>query len=400
MRERLGDVPIAVLEKGKQAGSHLLSGAVMNPSPLRELFRGRLKTADFPTYGEVPGEAVYVLTRRSALRIPPPPTMRNHGNLILSVSELGRFLSEQAEALGAVVLPETVRDEAPRRARPRASACGRAIAAADATVSSCRPSSRAATSSRGLTVLAEGTQGYLTGAAVDQFGLAGREPADLGARRQGGLARPQAAPEDRPHDGLAAADVGELRRVRRLVHLPDGRRPRDGRVRRGARVDGRRVLGPRRPAGVQDAPARLEDPRRRRAGRLGREDDHGGRLLLAPEPVQRARAPARRRGRGARQRAAPQGRPLRDRVGPARRRGGVPRAAARRGPEPRRRARLVRRVAPCEQAHEGAVRGAQHAPGVRQGLLRRRRARERDDGHEGPRSERPLPDPSERGRAA
>ena len=107
VRERLGDVPIAVLEKGKQAGSHLLSGAVMNPSPLRELFRGRLKTADFPTYGEVPGEAVYVLTRRSALRIPPPPTMRNHGNLILSVSELGRFLAEQAEAVGAVVLPET-----------------------------------------------------------------------------------------------------------------------------------------------------------------------------------------------------------------------------------------------------------------------------------------------------
>ena len=52
-----------------------------------------------------------------------------------------------------------------------------------------------------------------------------------------------------------------------------------------------------------------------------------------------------------------------------------------------------------EQAHEGAVRGAQHAPGVRQGLLRRRRARERDDGHEGARSERPLPDSSERGRS-
>ncbi len=119
VRERLGDVPIAVLEKGKQAGSHLLSGAVMSPKPLRELFRGRLKTADFPTYGEVPGEAVYVLTRRSAFRIPPPPTMRNHGNLIVSLSELGRFLSEQAEAMGAVVLPETAGDEAPRRARAR-----------------------------------------------------------------------------------------------------------------------------------------------------------------------------------------------------------------------------------------------------------------------------------------
>ena len=119
MRERLGDVPIAVLEKGKQAGSHLLSGAVMSPKPLRELFRGRLKTADFPTYGEVPGEAVYVLTRRSAFRIPPPPTMRNHGNLIVSLSELGRFLSEQAEAMGAVVLAGDLCDEAPRRARAR-----------------------------------------------------------------------------------------------------------------------------------------------------------------------------------------------------------------------------------------------------------------------------------------
>ena len=107
VRERLGDVPIAVLEKGKQPGSHLLSGAVVNPSSLRELFRGHLKTADLPTYGEVPGEAVYVLTRRSSYRIPPPPTMRNHGNVILSVSELGRFLAEQAEAVGAVVLPET-----------------------------------------------------------------------------------------------------------------------------------------------------------------------------------------------------------------------------------------------------------------------------------------------------
>ena len=96
-----------MLEKGKQAGSHLLSGAVMNPRALRELFRGRLTMADIPTYGEMPGEAVYVLTRRSRYRIPPPPTMRNHGNFIVSLSELGRFLAEQAEALGAVVLPES-----------------------------------------------------------------------------------------------------------------------------------------------------------------------------------------------------------------------------------------------------------------------------------------------------
>ena len=42
MRERLGEVPVAVLEKGKQPGSHLLSGAVMNPRAMRKLFAGRI----------------------------------------------------------------------------------------------------------------------------------------------------------------------------------------------------------------------------------------------------------------------------------------------------------------------------------------------------------------------
>jgi electron-transferring-flavoprotein dehydrogenase len=60
-----------------------------------------------PSYGEVHGEAVYLLTKGAALRIPPPPTMRNHGNWVVSVSQLARFLAEQAEAGGAAVLPET-----------------------------------------------------------------------------------------------------------------------------------------------------------------------------------------------------------------------------------------------------------------------------------------------------
>ena len=42
--ERLGEVPVAVLEKGKQPGSHLLSGAVVNPRSLRTLFKGRMRT--------------------------------------------------------------------------------------------------------------------------------------------------------------------------------------------------------------------------------------------------------------------------------------------------------------------------------------------------------------------
>ena len=105
--ERLGDVPVAVVEKGKAPGSHLLSGAVVNPRALRRLLSGGLTAADVPSYGEVPGEAVYLLTKGTSMRIPPPPTMRNHGNWLVSVSQLGRFLAEQAEAAGAAILPET-----------------------------------------------------------------------------------------------------------------------------------------------------------------------------------------------------------------------------------------------------------------------------------------------------
>jgi flavin-dependent dehydrogenase len=51
--ERLGEVPVAVIEKGKQAGSHLLSGAVVNPRALQRLFAGRKRIDEMPFYGPV-----------------------------------------------------------------------------------------------------------------------------------------------------------------------------------------------------------------------------------------------------------------------------------------------------------------------------------------------------------
>src|SRR5439155_2631829 len=105
--ERLGDVPVAVIEKGKQPGSHLLSGAVVNPRSLRRLFAGRKRVDELPFYGSVEHEAVYLLRRGSSIRIPMPPTMRNHRNYVASLSQLGRFLAEEAEALGTTILPET-----------------------------------------------------------------------------------------------------------------------------------------------------------------------------------------------------------------------------------------------------------------------------------------------------
>ncbi len=106
LTEQLGEVPVAVADKGKTAGSHLLSGAVMRPGPLKALFPDTADE-DFPTYGAVTGEAVYLMRKRAKIRIPTPPQMKNHGNWIISISQMARWMSEQAEELGAFMLPET-----------------------------------------------------------------------------------------------------------------------------------------------------------------------------------------------------------------------------------------------------------------------------------------------------
>jgi electron-transferring-flavoprotein dehydrogenase len=172
---RLGDVPLALAEQGKHLGSHLLSGAIVNPRALRALFGGRFRIEDIPGYGPVPAESVYVLTPKRALPIPPPPPMRNHGNFIFSLSKLGRWLGERAEEGGAVVLPETA---------------ARSLLVSDGAVVGVRTGDKG----RGpggeelrnfepgtdivakVTVLAEGTQGHLTGVALDHFSLRPEHP--------------------------------------------------------------------------------------------------------------------------------------------------------------------------------------------------------------------------------
>ena len=175
LAERLGDVPVAVVEKGKQPGSHLLSGAVVNPRALRRLFRDRKQLEELPLFGPVEAESVYYLTRNQALRIPTPPTMKNHHNVIASLSQLGRWLAEQAEEGGATILPETaatkllVADGRVRGARTGDRGRGRN----GEELSNFEPGSDVVAR---VTVLAEGTQGHLTGVAIDRFGLAGENP--------------------------------------------------------------------------------------------------------------------------------------------------------------------------------------------------------------------------------
>ena len=175
--ERLGEVPVAVIEKGKVCGAHNLSGAMMRPSGLQELFPD-LEPKDWPTYGQVDKDSVYwMLSPNRALPLKPtPPPFRNHGNYVVSVAELSRWLAEKAEEAGAYILTETaaaqllVEDGAVRGIRSGdkgrgkdGNPLGNFEPGADVTAQA--------------TVLAEGTWGHLTGAAIREFDLAaGREP--------------------------------------------------------------------------------------------------------------------------------------------------------------------------------------------------------------------------------
>jgi electron-transferring-flavoprotein dehydrogenase len=174
--ERLGEVPVAVLEKGKGVGAHVLSGAVVNPRGLRRLFRGRdVRVEDAPSFGRVEHEGVFFLTPSSALRIPTPPTMRNDGNFVASLSQLSRWLAEHAEAGGAVILPETAAEKllvtGARTVGVRTGDKGRGRDGEP--LPNFEPGSDVTAK---VTVLAEGTQGHLTGIALDYFGLAGENP--------------------------------------------------------------------------------------------------------------------------------------------------------------------------------------------------------------------------------
>ncbi len=95
----LGEIEIAVLEKAANLGGHNLSGAVVNPVAFKELFP-ELSISDFPFKGPVNGDDVYLMTEKSQIKIPAPPTMHNKGNYLASICEIVKWLGDKAEGLG------------------------------------------------------------------------------------------------------------------------------------------------------------------------------------------------------------------------------------------------------------------------------------------------------------
>ena len=105
--EKGQDVSVVVLEKGSAPGAHILSGAVMDPIALNELFPN-WKAMGAPLNQPVSGDDVLFLTETGAKRTPDflvPDCFHNEGNYVISLGALTQWLGEQAETLGVEIFP-------------------------------------------------------------------------------------------------------------------------------------------------------------------------------------------------------------------------------------------------------------------------------------------------------
>ncbi len=98
------ELSVCVVEKGAEVGAHILSGAVLEPRALNELIPD-WKERGAPLDTPVTGDRFMWLTEKGGWKLPTPPQGRNHGNYIISLGNLCRWLAEQAEALGVEIFP-------------------------------------------------------------------------------------------------------------------------------------------------------------------------------------------------------------------------------------------------------------------------------------------------------
>jgi len=163
-------VSVCVVEKGSEVGAHILSGAVFEPRVLDELFPDwRQRGAPLTTPAEQ--DRFLLLTARGALRLPVPPQMRNHGNYIISLGNLCRWLGKEAEALGVEIYPgfaaaEILYDEAGRVAGIATGAMG--IGKDGKETANFQPGAELRAPQ---TLFAEGCRGSLTKLLEARFGL-------------------------------------------------------------------------------------------------------------------------------------------------------------------------------------------------------------------------------------
>ena len=178
--ERGSDLSICIVEKGSEVGAHILSGAVLEPRALDELFPD-WKDRGAPLHTRAREDRFLFLTKRRAMRLPTPPQMHNDGNYIISLGNLCRWLGEQAEALDVSIFPGFPASEV----LYREDGSVKGVATQDMGVG--RDGNPKASFEPGVelharvTVFAEGCRGHLTKTLFERFDLrAGADPQTYG----------------------------------------------------------------------------------------------------------------------------------------------------------------------------------------------------------------------------
>jgi electron-transferring-flavoprotein dehydrogenase len=177
------DLSVVVLEKGSEIGAHILSGAVIDPVGLDALLPG-WREEQTPVATEVTDDRFYWLSQSGRVRLPAfimPPLMSNHGNFIVSLGDVCRWMGRKAEELGVYIFPgfaatEVLYDDL---------GAVRGVATGDMGIG--RDGKPGPRFQPGMelrakyTLLAEGARGSLTKEVIVRFGLSdGREPQKFG----------------------------------------------------------------------------------------------------------------------------------------------------------------------------------------------------------------------------
>jgi electron-transferring-flavoprotein dehydrogenase len=177
------DLNVVVLEKGSEVGAHILSGAVLDPSGLDALIPD-WKEKGAPITVPVREDNFYVLGEAGRIRVPNwpmPPLMNNHGNYIVSMGNVCRWMAEQAEALGVEIFPGMACSELVFRedGSVKGVVAGEFGKNPDGTPG---PSYEPGMELHGRYVfLGEGVRGSLSKVAIEKYGLSkGHEPQKFG----------------------------------------------------------------------------------------------------------------------------------------------------------------------------------------------------------------------------
>ncbi len=164
------EISVCVLEKGSEAGAHILSGAVMEPRALAELFPD-WQERGAPLNTPVVQDKFQLLTKTGAITLPTPPQMNNHGNYIVSLGNVCRWLAEQAEGMGVAAFPGFAAAEV----LYRDDGSVKGVATGDMGIG--KDGEQTANYQRGYelhahqTIFAEGCRGSLTNTLFETFGL-------------------------------------------------------------------------------------------------------------------------------------------------------------------------------------------------------------------------------------